>query len=47
MRFDYLQVKKQEANKIAVKLKKEKQFNRKVEMNTRLKKLKQEIKTLE
>ena len=45
-RTESLQTKQREAVKAEARLKKEKQFNRKVEINAELRALKQEIKTL-
>ena len=46
VRFDQFATKRQEIERIAVKLAKEKQFNRKVEINARLRELKSELEKL-
>jgi len=46
MRAEYLRVKEKEVQKITTKLAKEKQFNRKVEINAELRTIRQEIKNL-
>ena len=46
LRVDQLQIKEREANKLESRMKKEKQFNRRVELNRSLNELKQEIENL-